>query len=67
MWHTYLSMLVGMAGLLRFQAPDLDLLRAEDGIRTRDPHLGKVFEFVHGVWARPLNWPPVHETSTKSV
>src|ERR1700722_20435276 len=33
---------------------------AKDGIRTRDPHLGKVFEFVHGVMASPLNWPPVH-------
>jgi len=30
-------------------------LGAEDGNRTRDPHLGKVFEFVHGVPASPLS------------
>src|SRR6185437_13571769 len=40
---------------------------AEDGIRTRDPHLGKVFEFVYGVQASPLSWRPVHGTSTKSA
>ena len=40
---------------------------AEDGIRTRDPHLGKVFEFVHGVLASPLNWPPVCGTSSESA
>ena len=28
---------------------------------------GKVFEFVQGVQANPLNWPPVHGTSTESV
>jgi hypothetical protein len=38
-------------------------LGAEDGIRTRDPHLGKVFEFVHGVLASPLSWSPVHGLS----
>jgi hypothetical protein len=31
MWHTYLSMLDGMAGLLRFQAADLDLLESGRG------------------------------------
>ncbi len=33
-------------------APDLDLLRADDGIRTRDPHLGKAantFSWVSAV------------------
>ena len=44
-----------------------EISRAEDGIRTRDPHLGKVFEFVHGVQASPLSWPPVHGTSTESA
>jgi hypothetical protein len=33
-----------------------DFVGAEDGIRTRDPQLGKVFEIVHGVLASPLNW-----------
>ena len=27
---------------------------AEDGIRTRDPHLGEVWIFVHQVVASPL-------------
>jgi len=40
---------------------------AEDGIRTRDPHLGKVFEIVHGVLAGLLNWLPVYRTSTESA
>jgi hypothetical protein len=26
----------------------------EDGVRTRDPHIGKVIEIVHGVVASPL-------------
>jgi len=30
-------------------APTRDFSRAEDGIRTRDPHLGKVVEMVQGV------------------
>ena len=40
---------------------------AEDGIRTRDPHLGKVFEFVHGVLVTPPSWPPVYGRSTESA
>ncbi len=47
--------------------PTRDFLRAEDGIRTRDPHLGKVFEFVHGVMTSALNWPPVYGKSTESA
>ena len=39
--------------------------RAEDGIRTRDPHLGKVFEFVYGVTASPVSWSPVYGLSTE--
>jgi hypothetical protein len=46
---------------------DDEVSRAEDGIRTRDPHLGKVFEFVHGVMASPPTWPPVYGTSTESA
>jgi len=34
-------------------------------MRTRDPHLGKVFEFVRGVPASLLSWPPVYGTSTE--
>ena len=34
---------------------DDEISRAEDGIRTRDPHLGKVFEIVQGVQANPLS------------
>ena len=37
------------------------------GIRTRDPHLGKVFEFVHGVRTSPLSWAPVYGMSTESA
>jgi hypothetical protein len=40
--------------------------RAEDGIRTRDPHLGNVFEFVQDVQASPPSWPPVYGTSAES-
>jgi hypothetical protein len=38
---------------------------AEDGIRTRDPHLGKVFEFVCGVWASLLTCSPLQGMSTQ--
>ena len=31
---------------------------ADDGIRTRDPHLGKVMESVHPVLLRPSTWAP---------
>ena len=41
--------------------------RAEDGIRTRDPHLGKVFGFVYGVLSSPLSWSPVYGMSTEST
>ena len=41
--------------------------RAEDGIRTRDPHLGKVYEFVHRVRASSLSWPSVYGMSTESA
>ena len=40
---------------------------AEDGIRTRDPHLGKVIEFVYGVLGCPLSWRPVYGPSTEST
>jgi hypothetical protein len=40
---------------------------AEDGIRTRDPHLGKVFELVHSVLASPPSWPPVYGMSSESA
>jgi hypothetical protein len=37
-------------------------------MRTRDPHLGKVFEFVHVILASPLRWvAPVYESSTESA
>jgi hypothetical protein len=36
-------------------------LRAEDGIRTRGPHLGKVLGFVHGVRLTPYAAPPSTE------
>ena len=36
---------------------------AEDGIRTRDPHLGKVIVFVHGVHPSPLGCDTVHPVS----
>lgn len=42
-----------------------EFFAAEDGIRTRDPHLGKMFEFVQGVWASPVNWSPVYGFSTE--
>jgi hypothetical protein len=38
-----------------------DFVGAEDGIRTRDPHLGKVFEIVYDVRASPLNCTPSTE------
>jgi len=42
-----------------------DFVGAEDGIRTRDPHLGKVFEFVCGVWASLLTCSPLQGMSTQ--
>ena len=40
----------GPSSPIRVEKPPLTCYNgAEDGIRTRDPHLGKVFEFVHGV------------------
>ena len=42
-------------------------LELEDGIRTRDPRLGKVFEFIHRVLASPLKCALVHGTSTEST
>ena len=39
----------------------------EDGIRTRDPHLGKVMVFVRGVQPSPLSWPPVYRKSAESA
>ena len=35
------------------------------GFEPRDPHLGKVIEFVHGVLASPPTWPPVYGTSAR--
>ena len=40
---------------------------AEDGIRTRDPHLGKVVPFVQGVHATALSCPAVYGMSTESA
>jgi hypothetical protein len=42
-------------------------LGAEDGIRTRDPHLGKVAVFVHGVLSSPLACCYVRPVSTQST
>src|ERR1700683_3118144 len=41
--------------------------RAEDGIRTRDPHLGKVWVFVHPVVASPMASDSVHPFSSPST
>ena len=38
---------------------------ADDGIRTRDPHLGKVLESVHPVLLRPSTWAPSVSSSGK--
>ena len=38
---------------------------ADDGIRTRDPHLGKVLESVHPVLLRPSTWTPSVSSSRK--
>ena len=38
---------------------------ADDGIRTRDPHLGKVMESVHPVLLRPSTWAPSVSSSGK--
>ncbi len=45
------------------------LFGAEDGIRTRDPHLGKkkVAEPVHRVLSSPLACRRVHPVSTQST
>jgi hypothetical protein len=40
---------------------------AEDGIRTRDPHLGKVVFFVSVVGPAPLACGSVHPVSTSST
>jgi hypothetical protein len=40
--------------------------RAEDGIRTRDAHLGKVAVFVVAVWSRPTTCCSVHTVSATS-
>ena len=40
---------------------------AEDGIRTRDPHLGKVMDLVHLVPATPLECGSVHPVSSPST
>jgi hypothetical protein len=39
----------------------LDFLGADDGIRTRDPHLGKVMMFVLGVRCSPLTSSTISE------
>ena len=38
---------------------------ADDGIRTRDPHLGKVLESVRPVLPRPSTWAPSVSSSGK--
>ena len=42
-------------------------LRAEDGIRTHDPHLGKVRDLVHEVLAGPVACGFRHPVSTSST
>ena len=39
----------------------------EDGIRTRDPHLGKVMVFVSLGPANPLKCDAIHPVSTPSM
>jgi hypothetical protein len=46
---------------------DQDFCGAEDGIRTRDPHLGKVGVFVRLVPARPVKCGSVHPVSSAST
>jgi hypothetical protein len=45
-------------------SPNDGISRAEDGIRTRDPHLGKVVEIVHRVPSSRLSCSPIHGMST---
>jgi hypothetical protein len=45
----------------------LDFLGADDGIRTRDPHLGKVILFVQGVHPSPMDCVSVQPVSTESA
>ena len=40
---------------------------AEDGIRTHDPHLGKVVTFISVVSPTPLSCCPVQPVSTSST
>ena len=61
-------------GVLRLRAEDGVSIqatpppsRAEDGIRTRDPHLGKVLDLVLGVSSTPLPCCSVHPVSTQST
>ena len=56
----------GVRGLLCYSSRDTGG-RAEDGIRTRDPHLGKIVEVVHADRTSPLNWPSVCGSSTESA
>ena len=42
-------------------------LRADDGTRTRDPHLGKAQNSVHGVGCTLPNWTDVVGVSTESA
>ena len=46
---------------------DQDFCGAEDGIRTRDPHLGKVRVFVPLDIARPLKCGSVHAVSSTAT
>jgi hypothetical protein len=39
----------------------------EDGIRTREPHLGKVMDLVHDVLVSPLACGSVHAASSPSA
>ena len=36
-------------------------VKAEVGIQTGDPYLGKAFGFVHGVLSSPLSGPPIYD------
>jgi Transposase len=49
------------------QNPKIRYFGAEDGIRTRDPHLGKVVVFVLLGLAAPLKCGSVHAVSSPSI
>ena len=56
-WFNALRISTWRAG--QISAPIRTFSGADDGIRTRDPHLGKVTGTVRPVRSRVLTWPPV--------